>query len=211
MKKILNLIVLWVLLGLCFPANTFAQESAQKLSAQALEECHKGRSAKVRDVRLAHFERGQVLAERAVQLNDQLADAHFALFCSLGEKSRLDGEFLSAIFESQRLLNALDRTLDLDPTHLDALSSKGTLLIKLPELIGGDSERGERMLRRVIEKDPTAINARMVLAQACAERGEQEEAMTLAKQALALALAKHRQDLIPEAEATLIDVRTQSQ
>ena len=45
-----------------------------------------------RDTRKEHFERGEALATQAVALDDENADAHFAVFCNLGELLRLDGE-----------------------------------------------------------------------------------------------------------------------
>lgn len=184
------------------------RESAELLSTLALQACHEGRSVTNRADQVAHFQQAQRLAERAVQLNDQLADAHFALFCALGEQMRVDGELLTSVWEFNRMMEALDRALALDPHHLDALSSKGTLLVKLPWLLGGDPERGEKMLRQVLQTDRTAINARLVLAELCLSRGEKEEALTLAKEALRYALQKHRQDLIPEARRTLNDIQS---
>ncbi|RMH03464.1 MAG: hypothetical protein D6704_12605, partial [Nitrospirae bacterium] len=121
-----------------FPTNLWAHPSAKELSARSLEACHKGRSARDRDVRLRYFRQAQALAEQALAVNDQLANSHFALFCSLGEQMRLDGEIFTSIFEFRRMMAALDRTLELNPGHLDALSAKGTFLIRLPRFLGGD-------------------------------------------------------------------------
>jgi tetratricopeptide (TPR) repeat protein len=159
-------------------------------------------------VRLAHFQRGQALAERAVAADDQLADAHFALFCSLGEQMRIDGEGLSAAFGFRRMMAALDRTLALNPEHLDALSSKATILVRLPVLLGGDTARGEQMLRQVIRRDPKAVNARITLARVHAAQGDSEQALVLASEALQLARAERRADLLPEAQATLAELRS---
>ncbi|MGH7232149.1 MAG: tetratricopeptide repeat protein, partial [Nitrospiraceae bacterium] len=184
-----------------------AQESAEALSAQSLQECDSGRRAKERHVRLAHFENSQSLAEQAVALNDQLADAHFALFCSLGEQLRIDGETMTSVFGVRRVMKELDRTLELNPDHMDALSSKGTFLVRLPALFGGDEQKGEHMLRRVIEREPKAINARLTLAKTYAGRGNRDHAITLAKEALDLAQAEGRMDLIPEAKATFLELQ----
>ncbi|WP_447979354.1 hypothetical protein [Candidatus Nitrospira bockiana] len=185
-----------------------AGESARELSAKAQVECDRGRQSTDRRARLAYFERSQGLAEQAVKLDAGLAAAHFALFCSLGEQLRIDGESLStsSVFGFRRVMRALDRTLELDPDHLDALSSKGTFLLRLPGLLGGDAAKGEAMLRRVIERAPAAVNARLTLARSYAERGNQEEAMTLAREALRLAEAEQRLDLLPEARATVEDL-----
>lgn len=198
-----------VLMLLCVgPGPVRAQESVHHLSTKALDECDLGRRAKERDLRLAHFEKGQALAERAVAMNEQHADAHFALFCSLGEQLRIDGENLSSLFGFRRVMRELDRTLELNPDHLDALSSKGTLLVRLPVLMGGDAQKGEQMLRRVVRLDPKAVNARLSLARVYAAQGQREQAMSLAKAALEIAQAEQRADLIPEVQMTLSGLRS---
>ncbi len=190
-----------------FSGIALAGDSATELSGKAQKECDLGREAKGRAVRLAHFERSQTLAERAVASDDQLAEAHFALFCSLGEQMRIDGESLSSVFGFRRMMAALDRTLELNPDHLDALSSKGTFLVRLPAFLGGDGARGERMLQRVIQRDPQAVSARVTLAKVYAARGHREQAITLASEALQLAQSQRRADLLPEAQATVAELR----
>ncbi len=189
------------------PWGVSAQESAGELSVKAQKECDLGRRAQERSIRLAHFERSQVLAEQAIALDDQLANAHFALFCSLGEQIRLDGDILSSPLAFRRMMKALDRTLDLNPDHLDALSSKGTFLIRLPVLLGGDAGKGEQILRRVIQRDPKSVNARLTLAKTYAARGNHQEAIALATTALEIAQAEQLADLIPEAHAVVGELR----
>ena len=188
----------------------FAQDSAAWLSAEAQKQCDLGRAAKGRALRLAHFRESQALAERAVNSDNQLADAHFALFCSLGEQMRIDGESLAAIFGFRRMMAALDRTLELNPEHLDALSSKASFLVRLPAFLGGDAARGERMLHQVIARDPKAVSARVTLAKVYAAHGEREQAIALAAEALQLAQTERRADLIPEAQATITELRSRS-
>ncbi len=193
--------------GLLAP-NVWAENSVENLTSQAMEECQKGRRAKDVQSRSVHFDRGRVLAEKAVALDIQSADAHFALFCSIGERMRANGEVFFSVFEYGRMMDELDQTLALDPNHLDALSSKGTILIEVPEFLGGDDEKGEVMLRQVIKEAPSSINARMVVARQCAERGEHQEAYELSKRALELAKEQQREDLLPEAEETFSQIQT---
>ncbi len=187
-----------------------AQGSATALSVQALKECELGRAAKGRAARLAHFQQSQTLAERAVALDDQLADGHFALFCSIGEQLRLDGEIFSSVVNFKRMLAALDRALELDPEHLDALSSKGTVLVRLPAILGGDAVKGERMLWQVIKRDPKAVSARITLAKLYVAQGDRGQAIALASEALRLARSERRADLIAEAQATVVEVQSAS-
>jgi tetratricopeptide (TPR) repeat protein len=188
--------------------GVWGEESAQVLTKQAMDECQEGRRAKDSKIRLDHFERGRALAEKAVELDNRSADAHFALFCSIGERMRANGEVLFSVFEYGLMTDSLEQTLRLNPNHIDALSSKGTILIEVPRLLGGDPEKGEAMLRQVIKEDPESINARMVVARTCADRGEYQEAFDLAKKALELARAANREDLLPEAEKTFSDIQT---
>src|SRR6266481_4388988 len=169
------------------PAARAADDSVPSLTASARAECDAGRRATDREARKQHFDRGQALAERAVALDDNSADAHFALFCNLGELMRLDGENLSQIFQLRRLMAEVDRTLELNPNHVDAMAAKGTLLVRLPRLLGGDSARGEAMLREVLARDPNAFTTRLALANVCEARGDRQEALIFATREATLA------------------------
>lgn len=189
------------------PVSVSAEETVKELAGRALHECEQGRSTMDRKAKLAHFQQGQVIAEQAVASDERSADAHFALFCNLGEQLRLDGESMTSVFGFRKMMNELDRTLELNPAHIDALSAKGTLLVKLPSLLGGDVEKGEQLLQHVVTQAPKSVNARLVLAKVRCERGHHHEAMMLAADALAIAKTHKRVTFIPEARAVLEQVR----
>src|ERR1041384_3845308 len=113
--------VLMVALCLVSVSRTAQAESAVSLAAAARADCEAGRRAPDRATRKQHFDRGQMLAERAVALDDRNAEAHFAVFCNMGELMRLDGESLSSALGVHRLMAEGDRTLELDQHHTDAL------------------------------------------------------------------------------------------
>jgi tetratricopeptide (TPR) repeat protein len=204
MKSALLVLMMLIPSGiLLLPSTTMAESSGRTLPKQALDQCHQGRLAKDRDTRLAHFQQGQRLGEQAVAEDEGSADAHFALFCNLGELLRIDGETLTSLFGLRRMMKELDRTLEIAPTHLEAISAKGTLLVKLPGLLGGDVKEGERLLQQVIHQAPQAVNARLALAKVRCERGQHDEAAALASTALAIAQRQKQVDFIPEAESML--------
>ena len=180
--------------------------SAASLAQQALAECETGRQATDRAERQRRFARGSELAERAVALDDRSADAHFALFCNRGEAMRVDGESLRDVVGLRSLLRELDRTLELKPDHAGALSAKGTFLVRLPRLLGGDVDRGEAMLQRVITLDPTAVTARISLARVCEYRGKRDEGIEYAQRALQFARELGRADKVAEAQAMLAEL-----
>jgi hypothetical protein len=206
-SRSLRALVVALVVSAIAPWSASAESSASELAAQALKACEDGREAKARAEREARFIDGQALAEKAVALDDLSADAHFALFCNLGELLRIDGEGTRPSLSGfRRMMLELDRTLALRADHVDALAVKGILLTRLPRLLGGNVREGETILRRVISIDRQAISSRLALAKICAERGEHGEAATLANDALEIARAQQRAADCVEAEHILADV-----
>jgi tetratricopeptide (TPR) repeat protein len=201
-----------VLLGcwiLATPGTLLAQQSSQLLTHGAMTECYAGRVTQDRTSRASHFEKGQALAEQAVALDDRSADAHFALFCNLGELMRIDGELsITSVMGFRRMTKELDRTLELAPDHLDALSAKGAFLLRLPSMLGGNREKGEKLLRYVLLKSPQSVNARLSLALSYCADGRHSEALSLASEALSLAQTLRMDDFAPEAEKVLAQLQT---
>ena len=192
---------------LLMPMPSRAVDAGSSLAKQALEQCNEGRLATDRDKRLAHFQHGQLLGEQAVASDEGSADAHFALFCNLGELLRVDGESLTSLFGLRRMMHELDRALELNPAHIEALSAKGTLLVRLPSILGGDMEKGEQLLQQVVKEAPKAVNARLALARVRCQHGRHDEAMVLASDALALAQRHQQSEFIPEAQTLLQQAR----
>lgn len=180
--------------------------AASVLAQQSLDHCEAGRQGSERAERERRYAKGLELAERAVALDDNSADAHFALFCNRGEAMRLDGESITDVLAFRALQRELDRTLELAPDHPGALSAKGTFLVRLPRLLGGDVARGEAMLQRVITLDPTAITARLGLARVCGYRGQRQEAIEYAQRALQFARELGRADKMAEAQTMLAEL-----
>jgi hypothetical protein len=201
----LALLGCWILAN---PGALLAQQSSQLLIHGAMTECHDGRVAQDRTSRVVHFEKGQALGEQAVALDDQSADAHFALFCNLGELMRIDGELsITSVMGFLRMTKELDRTLELAPDHLDALSAKGTFLLRLPSLLGGDRGKGKKLLLYVLMKSPQPVNARLSLAKSHCADDRHSEALFLASEALDLAQSQRLDDFAPEAAKVLVQLR----
>ena len=201
-------VALWAVLALLSATSpVLAGDDCAELSRRSMNECELGRDSQVRSTREAHFARGQELAERAVAVDEQNAEAHFALFCNLGELMRIDGESITSVFQLHKLMAELDKTLQIDPGHTDALSSKGQLLVRLPRLLGGNVEEGEAMLRQVIENDPSAVASRLALARTCEARGDRDEALAFTTRALQIAREQGRADKVAEAQAILAELR----
>jgi Tfp pilus assembly protein PilF len=76
----------------------------------------------------------------------------------------------------------------------------------LPRLFGGDTAKGEAILKRVIDDDPMAFSARITLATVFADRGDRASAIAYAQRALEIAQQQGRADKIARAEETLAEL-----
>lgn len=142
-------------------------------------------------------------ADAAIAADDSDALAHFAAFCALGRLLRADGLSLAAPLTLRRLRREVDRTLELSPDFTDALGGKGSLLLKLPRLLGGDPAEGERLLRRALAIEPDYLGPRLALVEALRARGATAEAREEAARALAIAERKRSPEDVRTARAHL--------
>jgi Tfp pilus assembly protein PilF len=85
----------------------------------------------------------------------------------------------------------------------DALTAKGSLLLQLPRLLGGDAAEGERLLRAALARDPEMAAAHLELARGLARHGRRTEARTEAERAATLAERAHDTDLAERARKLL--------
>jgi hypothetical protein len=166
----------------------FARDASGSPEArEAVTLCLDAATVSNEEQRDAMLERGLATAERAVAANDKDAKAHFGIFCNLGRKLESEGASLAGVANVKRLRAEIDRTLALQPTFVDAMTAKGAFLVKLPSLLGGDEDEGERLIRRAVELAPNHPPARLELAKALAEKGDKDEALAEARNVLTIA------------------------
>lgn len=187
---------LWV--ALASPADAVSLASqvpdgpAAATTKAALEALENGEAEHDEEAKLAHYRRGFELAKKAVAIDDESADAHFAYFANWGRILQQEGWFKNA-FQLPTLLGHLDRALELNPNHADALASRAGLYLQLPKFLGGDPKKGEPMLRRAIAMDPDMAGGRLELAEHCMATNREEEASKLALKALEIARGNGKQ------------------
>jgi hypothetical protein len=158
--------------------------------------------AEKRDV----LRRGVAAAEAAIAIDEHDAAAHFALFCNLGKRMRLDGASVSSLVGLRRLRHEIDRTLELAPTNADAMIGKAALLYYTPRLLGGDPAQGERLLRAALGISPEYVEARLALARVLRDRGDRTGARCAARQAFGDAARKANTAAAADARQLLSDL-----
>jgi tetratricopeptide (TPR) repeat protein len=162
-------------------ATTPARAASRADEAAAL--CRQSDTAAETDKR-ALLEHGLAVAEAAVADDPGDAAAHFAVFCNLGKRMRLDGIGVASLLSLRRLRREIDRTLELDPAHADALVAKAALMYYTPRVLGGDPSQTEPLLRAALAVAPGYVDARLALARVLDARGARDEARATARRAL---------------------------
>lgn len=122
-------------------------------------------------------------ARRAVELQQDSAEARFLVFGSEGRIAQLDG-LATVALKLVALNRQLDEVLRLDPDHANALAARGGMLMKLPRLLGGNTEQGLALLERAVSLDDESVGKRLELAEAYHIVKREEDARRVAGEAL---------------------------
>ena len=191
-------LIVGLLAASAWAADPPGTEASRRAHAHCLEADELEGEARTRALRESLAQ-----ADAAIAADDTDARAHFAAFCALGGLLRTAGLSLAAPMQLRRLRREIDRTLELAPDFTDALAGKGSLLLNLPRLLGGDAVEGERLLRRALAIDPDYLGPRLALVEALRARGATAEAREEATRALAIAERKRSPEDIRTARAHL--------
>jgi tetratricopeptide (TPR) repeat protein len=184
------------------------RDSAAALTARALECLRRGEAGATAEAKKAAYREGLALARQAIAADERNADAHFAAFANNGRILLLEGVTANPI-SLMRASRDLDRALELNPNHPDAVAAKGGLYRQLPWVLGGDLHKAEEYLRRAIELDPKTILPRIELAATYRDLGEPARGLSLLEEAIVLAKREGKTYRAGEAEKLLADLRSQ--
>ena len=136
------------------------------------------------DEREALYEAAVADAERAVELDEGEAEAHFELARALGRTAQFRG-VLQSLNLAARMSDALDRAIELDPEHAGAWHARALWHAEVPWFAGGRGGLVEPSFERAIEIEPDVIGHRVAYAEVLIDR----EAYDRAAEELAAALA----------------------
>jgi tetratricopeptide (TPR) repeat protein len=125
--------------------------------------------------RRSAYEEGAKAAERAMELQDSSAQAHFLYAANLGSAERIKGLTYAAM-RVKEIKQHVARAIELDPTHAQALQMMGGLLMELPWFLGGDKKHAQGYLERAVAADGNFTNARILLAKLYKNQNRIDEA-----------------------------------
>ena len=127
------------------------------------------------DDKLAAYDRGREIGQRAVELAPRNPEAHVWYGINTGRWGLTKG-VMRSLFLLPTVREQVDATLALDPRNLRALALSGNVYLEVPGLFGGDREKAEQQFRRALEIDPHFTVARVDLARVLIAKGQYADA-----------------------------------
>lgn len=121
--------------------------------------------------------------QRAIELNDRMADAHALLADQYGAK--ITG-MLSGIEFAPKANAEIQRAFQLDPSNAQAFAVVGRKYLYAPKAFGGDLDKAIDSFRKAIAHDPRNDEDFVWLAIAYRKKGDSESAKASISQALQL-------------------------
>lgn len=109
------------------------------------------------------FDEGARLARRALDREEDNAEAHYLYAANLGSSAQIEGVMASALTVNT-LKTHVRRALELNPHHAPALHMMGMMLEELPWFLGGDPDMAVTYLIQATEVKPDYTRARLDLA-----------------------------------------------
>jgi tetratricopeptide (TPR) repeat protein len=119
--------------------------------------------AKTDDEKLAAYDQGRQLGERAVELAPKNAEAHVWYAINTGRYGQTKG-IMRSLFLLPTVKREIDTILSLDPKNVRAHSLAGNVYMEVPRLAGGDRARAEDYFKKGLAIDPRFTVLRVDLA-----------------------------------------------
>jgi tetratricopeptide (TPR) repeat protein len=127
------------------------------------------------DQKLAAYDQGREAARRAIELAPRAPLAHLFYGINTGRWGQTKG-VMRSLFLLPDVREAIQRTLELDPTLPQAYALAGNVDYEVPGLFGGSLERAEGHFRKGLGIDPRFTALRIGLAKVLRRQGRTAEA-----------------------------------
>jgi len=115
------------------------------------------------EARLAAYERGRAVAERAIGQRPNDAEGHLWYAINLGSWAQVKG-LLRSLLTLQTIRREVDTVLRLDPDNVDGHVMAGSLDREVPAILGGDKAKAEEHFKTARKLAPHLTGARVELA-----------------------------------------------
>jgi len=137
-----------------------------------------GERQKDRKIKLENFGEAEKALKRAIELDPNLADAHFFLGVTWGRIGQTRG-ILKSLFLIGPIKSEMRRTLEINPKHSGAHHVLGEILRQTPRFAGGSKKGAVRELEKAVELGPNYTTIYTDLAEAYLDIGERDKAKAI--------------------------------
>jgi len=146
-----------------------------------------------RDEEMAVFETAQAYAERMVQIAPDRPDGHYLLAVAMGRVARTRG-ILQSLFMAKPMRDGLEKAVQLDPNHVDALRVLSMLYNEAPgwPVSIGNKQKALEYVERAYELDPEDLGVLVQLARMRKHFGKNEEAKALLRRVLEIEVPQEK-------------------
>ncbi|PYM30096.1 MAG: hypothetical protein DMD80_05280 [Candidatus Rokuibacteriota bacterium] len=131
--------------------------------------------AKTDDEKLAAYDQGRQLGERAVELAPKNAEAHVWYAINTARYGQTKG-IMRSLFLLPTVQREIDTILSLEPKNIRAHSLAGNVYMEVPRIAGGDRARAEDYFKKGLAIDPRFTVLRVDLARLYISTGRYPEA-----------------------------------
>jgi tetratricopeptide (TPR) repeat protein len=119
--------------------------------------------ARTREEKLAAYDRGRQVGERAVELAPRDEEAHLWYGINSGRWGQTNG-VLRSLFLLGTVKKEIEIVLELNPRSVRGRALAGNVLMEVPRIVGGDRTEAEKQFRRGLKIDPHFTAIRVDLA-----------------------------------------------
>jgi len=127
------------------------------------------------EAKLAAYDRGRDLGQRAVELAPRSEEAHLWYAINTGRWGQARG-VVRSLFLLPTVREELDVIFALNPKSVRGHALAGNVLFEVPGLLGGDRKKAEEHYRKALEIDPRFTVVRVDLARLLIATGRHDEA-----------------------------------
>lgn len=127
------------------------------------------------DDKLAAYDRGRELGQRAVELAPRNEEAHVWYAINTGRWGQTKG-VMRSLFLLPTIRKELDIIFELNPRSIRGHALAGNVFFEVPGLLGGDRKKAEEHYRKALEIDPRYTVVRVDLARLLIATGRPAEA-----------------------------------
>lgn len=119
--------------------------------------------ARTADEKLAAYDRGRAVAQRAIELEPRNVAAHFWFATNSGRWAQTKG-VVRSLFLLPTIKREIQTVIELDPGFTAVYALAGTVYYEVPPMFGGDLDLSEEMFRKGLAQDPKFTSIRLGLA-----------------------------------------------